>query len=252
SGAGLAAVQIGHNIRIFLMKTHIHGVEVFINPIILNKSKEHSMKVEGCLSIPGEKFIVKRHKWLTLMWWDEEFKSHTAIIKGYRAEIVQHEMEHLSGELISDEGKPKKPVFENGGPINPASKDEYRFRIVRADGTIRDTGTDSPNGFGSSYKTLEQARALVRYGEGEKIYEYTGGTRLWEILADGGGIKRQSPKLKQLIEETETLKAKLDDLVKNKKESDIYNELLQEKERYEKEYEEYKRNRDKIIYVHNY
>ena len=46
-GLGLAAPQIGLNYRFFMMET-----DMYINPVILEKSKDIVIDVEGCLSFP--------------------------------------------------------------------------------------------------------------------------------------------------------------------------------------------------------
>ena len=60
------------------------------------------MSTEGCLSIPGKRFQVKRYKELNISYYDRkaEFKSEQA--KGFRAIVMQHEYDHLNGILISD------------------------------------------------------------------------------------------------------------------------------------------------------
>lgn len=57
------------------------------------------------------------------------------------------------------------------------AKNETRYRILKADGRIRNAGTDEPSWF-----TLEQARAIVDYERGESIVEDDGVNILWQVF----------------------------------------------------------------------
>ena len=62
-GIGLAAIQVGYQLRMFVMDCSRSGdnSKVFINPEIVEKSNETLCDMEGCLSIPGRRGDVKRH-----------------------------------------------------------------------------------------------------------------------------------------------------------------------------------------------
>jgi len=51
------------------------------------------------------------------------------------------------------------------------------YRIIRADGRIKYAGTDT-----ESWMTLETAKKLVNYLQGETIYEFNEYGKLWEVL----------------------------------------------------------------------
>ena len=69
--------------------------------------------------------------------------------------------------------------YNDGGRINKA-----KYRILNSDGRIKYTGTEM-----GSWFTLEKAKQIVDYSQGEMIYEYdNNGERLYEVLVDGGGI----------------------------------------------------------------
>ena len=55
--------------------------------------------------------------------------------------------------------------------------DKARYRIQKANGYIKYVGTGEPSWF-----TLEKARLLVNYNDGERIVEHDGVNILWEIL----------------------------------------------------------------------
>jgi len=66
SGAGLAAIQVGAPVRLFIVEGHVAGggeespPKVFINPEIVEISEESQTGDEGCLSFPGIYVPVKR------------------------------------------------------------------------------------------------------------------------------------------------------------------------------------------------
>lgn len=93
-GIGLAAPQIGIDARVFITSWG----EVFVNPFIEQISSETFESVEGCLSIPESQFKVERYRWLKL--------KTGQTYHGLQAIVVQHEMDHLNGILISDQGVP--------------------------------------------------------------------------------------------------------------------------------------------------
>lgn len=96
NAAGLAAPQIGRAIRAFVVKEG-SGILSFLNPKITERSEQMDVAEEGCLSIPGFKTRVARSTEVTI--------SHhlgTTSAKGFRARVIQHEMDHLDGILITD------------------------------------------------------------------------------------------------------------------------------------------------------
>jgi peptide deformylase len=96
--AGLAAVQIGYLKRVIVVKMDDTFVP-FINPRIIQKFGERYIAVEGCLSIEGER-EVKRNKMVRVAYTNESGKERVVPFKGYVAEIIQHEVDHLNGVLI--------------------------------------------------------------------------------------------------------------------------------------------------------
>ena len=70
NGIGLAAVQVGYDLRMFTMDcTRYQGKpQVFINPTIVKNSRGTITDFEGCLSAPGKQGEVKRHIRITQNW----------------------------------------------------------------------------------------------------------------------------------------------------------------------------------------
>jgi len=100
-GIGLAAPQIGENIRLFVINTK-DGAEFFINPKILKKSIIKEWGEEGCLSVPNIFGKVKRHKKLICQYTDASGKEKTITAQGLLARVIQHENDHLDGILFID------------------------------------------------------------------------------------------------------------------------------------------------------
>ncbi len=102
-GCGLAATQVGLNIRLFVMDVSPQQdkPQCFINPEILSKSGE-SISQEGCLSFPGVYAKVKRATEVTLRYQDEFGQEHTWDADGLAAHCIQHEIEHLDGVVFID------------------------------------------------------------------------------------------------------------------------------------------------------
>ncbi|WP_278554411.1 peptide deformylase [Elizabethkingia bruuniana] len=116
SGVGIAAPQVGINRRIiWVQRFDKEGkpFEYFLNPIILWKSQLQNLGPEGDLSITDFRDQFYRSKVIQLEYSDLKGKKHIEIIEGFTAVIFQHEIDHLSGILISDKKeKEKNDLYE--------------------------------------------------------------------------------------------------------------------------------------------
>ena len=110
-GIGLAAVQVGHPVRILVIDLQepeeeggepVKDPKVFINPEILETSETDIPYTEGCLSIPEQFADVMRPDRIKAKWLDEDGKEHVEEIDGLLAVCLQHEMDHLEGVLFID------------------------------------------------------------------------------------------------------------------------------------------------------
>ncbi|MCL4419972.1 peptide deformylase [Patescibacteria group bacterium] len=101
SGAGLAAPQIGVSRRVFVVKIRQDFVS-FINPEIRVLSKEVSDSFEGCFSIPNYFGTVKRFSEITVKTLNQQGKTVKRKFKGFYAQVIQHENDHLDGILFTD------------------------------------------------------------------------------------------------------------------------------------------------------
>ena len=100
-GVGLAAPQIGKNIRLAVINSK-DGVFCLINPKFTKKSWAREIGQEGCLSIPGVFGKVKRHKKISLTYTDKDGKKTKMTAIGMMARVIQHEIDHLDGILFID------------------------------------------------------------------------------------------------------------------------------------------------------
>ena len=108
NGAGLAAPQIGVGLQVA-----IFGVErnprypdaepvphtVLINPVLEALDTEMEEGWEGCLSVPGMRGLVPRHRRLRYRGYDQYRRAIDRSVEGFHARVVQHECDHLAGIL---------------------------------------------------------------------------------------------------------------------------------------------------------
>ena len=103
NGVGLAAPQVGHNIRLFVMNpTGEPGADrVYINPVLSDPEGEEEAE-EGCLSLPGIHINVVRSKQIRMQAQDVEGKPIEEVATGFIPRVWQHETDHLNGTLLTD------------------------------------------------------------------------------------------------------------------------------------------------------
>ncbi|TVR58468.1 MAG: peptide deformylase [Spirochaetaceae bacterium] len=101
-GIGLAGVQVGRLMRIFVTHVERDKPRVFINPQIIETSPETRPLEEGCLSIPGIYADVVRASALKVQAWNERGRPFTIDADGILARVILHEYDHLNGVLFLD------------------------------------------------------------------------------------------------------------------------------------------------------
>lgn len=123
-GVGLAAPQVGIRLSLFIMRpTPRSEISAFINPKILQmeekksfitrvkkdkKGKKKRHHFEGCLSIPRIWGPVKRAKKLLLEYQTPTGDKKTEWFTGFKAVIIQHEVDHLNGILFTQRALEQK------------------------------------------------------------------------------------------------------------------------------------------------
>ncbi len=114
-GAGLAAPQVGKNIRVVVIQND-NQIFFLINPVITKKSWAREIEEEGCLSVLSKKgeiiyAPVERHKKINCIYLNEKGEKKKISAEKLLARIIQHETDHLDGVLFIDKIakiKPKK------------------------------------------------------------------------------------------------------------------------------------------------
>jgi len=111
-GIGLAAPQIGENIRLIVFDlSDPEGPERrphhLINPVITAWEGSETGE-EGCLSVPGIREKVKRHALVEVKGIDLDGKERVYEAQGLLARMFQHEIDHLDGVLFIDRLGPIK------------------------------------------------------------------------------------------------------------------------------------------------
>lgn len=110
-GIGLAAPQVGLDIRLFVIDLEplaeddpkYQGFKkVFINARILEETGEEVSLQEGCLSIPGINENVTRKETIRIKYVDENFVEHDEVYSDFFARCIQHEYDHIEGKLFID------------------------------------------------------------------------------------------------------------------------------------------------------
>ena len=119
-GVGLAAPQVGLPLQLAVIEDKEEyyksisaedlrdrerqpvPFQVIINPKITHTSESVVEFFEGCLSLPGFSAIVPRAHTITVECLDENGKKKLIVATGWHARILQHEIDHLNGNLYID------------------------------------------------------------------------------------------------------------------------------------------------------
>ena len=113
---GLAAPQVGSNLRIIAVKAKKEEVTynepqdipltIMINPVWRPENQydmeEVDKQYEACASVPSIAGIVERYKNIILEYYDEDGNKIEKKVSGFFARLVQHECDHLDGTIFLD------------------------------------------------------------------------------------------------------------------------------------------------------
>lgn len=113
-GIGLAAPQIGQNVRLFIIDTSASMKKVFINSKVLKIYGKNYKSQEGCLSIPSLFEEIERPSHIEIEYYDEHWIKHKEILDGLNSRVIQHEYDHIEGKLFIDYLAPiKRELLKN-------------------------------------------------------------------------------------------------------------------------------------------
>ena len=105
-GIGLAAIQVGIPKRVIVLdiaqKNGPRKPLFFINPEIIERSKNNSTYEEGCLSVPGQFAEIDRPDKCHIKYLDYHGQPKEIKAEGMLATCIQHEIDHLEGILFID------------------------------------------------------------------------------------------------------------------------------------------------------
>ena len=143
-GVGLAAPQIGLDIRLFVIDLkplaeddakYADFKKVFINPKIVEYTGEIVKMDEGCLSIPGINEAVEREETIRIQYLDENFVSHDEVYSDFFARCIQHEYDHIEGKLFIDKiSAIRKQLIKNKLNNMIKGRVNCHYRVKAVDG----------------------------------------------------------------------------------------------------------------------
>lgn len=97
---GMAAPQIGYNLRIIAIKKSFGNYKVLLNPEI-QKQGLLLPAISGCYSLPGL-YLTKSHYFFKILYQALDGTHKTEVFIGGNAVLIQQEIDHLNGKLICD------------------------------------------------------------------------------------------------------------------------------------------------------
>ncbi len=130
NGVGIAAPQVYHPLRLFIVASQPNPRYpnapkmkplAVANPKIISTSKQKVKDWEGCLSLPGLRGFIPRHKQINVEYTTREGKVVKKTFKDFVARIFQHEYDHIEGMVFVER-------VEN--PREFISEKEYQ-RLIR-------------------------------------------------------------------------------------------------------------------------
>jgi peptide deformylase len=143
TGVGLAAPQIGVNKRVFIYDPFRSGddrhYKVLLNPRITHREGTTISAGEGCKSAPDLRLDVERSAIIDIEGMDETGAPVFFRAEGLEAIVLQHEMDHLEGKLITHQLAPEECAsYERPLAISALNREPWYVSNLRR----------SVNGFG--------------------------------------------------------------------------------------------------------
>lgn len=120
---GVAAPQIGVPLRAAVVRADGQDV-VLLNPLLKGATPLVTAEDEACLSLPGMAArLVPRAAGVTIDYQDVRGVRHRLVASGHLARVLQHELDHLDGRLISSRVPPNDFVRADRVPPGPSAQD---------------------------------------------------------------------------------------------------------------------------------
>lgn len=124
-GAGLAAPQVGVQLRVFVYDAG-EGPVAVVNPEVSDPEGCDTYE-EGCLSVPGVYLDIERPEVVTARWQDLDGAYHDSRADGFLARVFQHEMDHCDGRVFLDraERRDRKEALRQYREAVPPGRTSY-------------------------------------------------------------------------------------------------------------------------------
>lgn len=127
-GKALAANQIGISKAIIVFLNQDKSTQYFLNPKISWESEEQNLYWEMCISGTPLGVDVQRPASIKVTWYDLEGKNHEDLLEGLDARRMQHEIDHLYGEICYNTKGTKHETLGYG--LNPSVYMNQKLRPV--------------------------------------------------------------------------------------------------------------------------
>ncbi len=121
NGVGIAAPQVAASLNLFILASRpsprypqapTMEPTAIINPKIIDRSSENIGGWEGCLSVPDQRAVVYRARWVDVEYCNMQGELQHKRFSDFVARIFQHEYDHLRGVLFIDHVRPNDLVSE--------------------------------------------------------------------------------------------------------------------------------------------
>lgn len=108
TGVAIAAIQVGVPLRMTVVQDDDEGYVTLINPEIIKHSVDEIEETEGCMSVPKKYGNVKRYKKIKVRGVDLDGKKIEIKAEGFKARVLQHEIDHMDGKLFLHKVEPNE------------------------------------------------------------------------------------------------------------------------------------------------
>lgn len=128
-GAALAAIQVGEPIKLTVVRNNFDDEKdtsfvSFINPEIVQQSRDRVTDIEGCLSVPGYYARIPRAARIKVKAQTLDGDPIRLSLEGFAARVFLHEVDHMNGKLFVDYIKSAEDVLQidSKGRLQPVTE----------------------------------------------------------------------------------------------------------------------------------